>query len=66
MIVGGEDLRTPNAEAEQWYAALRVQGVPAMLVKVPGAPHSLDGRPSQAAARASAITAWFDRYRTRN
>lgn len=65
VIVGGDDLRTPNAEAEQWYGALRVQGVPAMLVKVPGAPHSLDGRPSQAAARASAITAWFDRYRTR-
>ena len=65
VVVGGEDLRTPNAEAEQWYSALRVQGVPAMLVKVPGAPHSLDGRPSQAAARASAIIAWFDRYRTR-
>jgi dipeptidyl aminopeptidase/acylaminoacyl peptidase len=65
VVVGGDDLRTPNAEAEQWYAALRMQGVPAMLVKVPGAPHSLDGRPSQAAARASAITAWFDRYRTK-
>ncbi len=65
VIVGGDDLRTPNAEAEQWYGALRVQGVPSMLVKVPGASHSLDGRPSQAAARASAITAWFDRYRTR-
>jgi dipeptidyl aminopeptidase/acylaminoacyl peptidase len=65
VVVGGDDLRTPNAEAEQWYSALRVQGVPAMLVKVPGAPHSLDGRPSQAAARASAITAWFDRYRTK-
>jgi dipeptidyl aminopeptidase/acylaminoacyl peptidase len=63
VVVGGDDLRTPNAEAEQWYSALRVQGVPAMLVKVPGAPHSLDGRPSQAAARAAAITAWFDRYR---
>jgi dipeptidyl aminopeptidase/acylaminoacyl peptidase len=65
VIVGGDDLRTPNAEAEQWYGALRVQGVPSMLIKVPGASHSLDGRPSQAAARASAITAWFDRYRTK-
>jgi dipeptidyl aminopeptidase/acylaminoacyl peptidase len=65
VVVGGDDLRTPTAEAEQWYAALRVQGVPAMLVKVPGAPHSLDGRPSQAAARVAAITAWFDRYRTK-
>lgn len=63
VVVGGEDLRTPVGEAEQWYAALRLQGVPTALVKVPGAPHSLDGRPSQAAARAAAITAWFDRYR---
>jgi dipeptidyl aminopeptidase/acylaminoacyl peptidase len=65
VVVGGDDLRTPNAEAEQWYTALRLQGVPAMLVKVPGAPHSLDQRPSQAAARVAAIIAWFDRYRVR-
>lgn len=63
VVVGGDDLRTPESEAEQWYSALRLQGVPSMLVKVPGAPHSLDGRPSQAAARVAAITDWFDRYR---
>ena len=65
VIVGGEDLRTPVSEAEQWYSALRLQGVPSALIKVPGAPHSLDQRPSQAAARVSAMIAWFDRYRTR-
>ena len=63
VVVGAEDLRTPVGEAEQWYSALRLQGVPTALVKVPGAPHSLDQRPSQAAARAAAITAWFDKYR---
>ncbi|GAA4007707.1 S9 family peptidase [Sphingomonas humi] len=65
VVVGGEDLRTPNSEAEQWYGALRVQGVPAMMIKVPGAYHSLDGRPSQAAARVTAILNWFDRYRSK-
>jgi hypothetical protein len=34
-------------------------------VKVPGASHgSIASRPSQAAAKASAILAWFDKYRT--
>jgi hypothetical protein len=34
-------------------------------VKVPGASHGgIAARPSQAAAKASAILAWFDRYRT--
>jgi hypothetical protein len=33
-------------------------------VKVPGASHGgLAARPSQSAAKASAIIAWFDRYR---
>jgi hypothetical protein len=33
-------------------------------VKVPGASHGgIASRPSQAAAKASAILAWFDRYR---
>jgi hypothetical protein len=36
-----------------------------MLVKVPGASHeTLTDRPSQSAAKASAILSWFDRYRT--
>jgi hypothetical protein len=33
-------------------------------VKVPGASHSFTTRPSQSAAKASAIIAWFDKYRT--
>jgi len=38
--------------------------VPTALVKVPGASHNgLAARPSQAAAKAGVILAWFDRYR---
>ena len=66
VLVGSEDYRTPVSEAEQYYSALQLQGVPTMLVKVPGASHGgLAVRPSQSAAKAAAITAWFDRYRTR-
>jgi dipeptidyl aminopeptidase/acylaminoacyl peptidase len=66
VLVGSEDYRTPVSEAEQYYSALQLQGVPTMLVKVPGASHGgLAVRPSQSAAKSAAITAWFDRYRTK-
>jgi dipeptidyl aminopeptidase/acylaminoacyl peptidase len=65
VVVGSEDYRTPDSEAEQFYEALQLRGVPTMLVKVPGASHeTLTDRPSQSAAKASAILAWFDRYRS--
>lgn len=65
VVVGSEDYRTPVSESEQYYTALRLRGVPTALVKVPGASHGgFASRPSQSAAKASAILAWFDRYRT--
>ncbi|KQN31124.1 alpha/beta hydrolase family protein [Sphingomonas sp. Leaf38] len=64
VVVGGDDYRTPVSESEQYYAALQIRGVPTALVKVPAASHGgLAARPSQSAAKASAIIAWFDRYR---
>lgn len=65
LMVGEEDHRTPPSEAEQYYAALQLRGVPTALALVPGAGHdSLAARPSQQAAEVSAILAWFNRYRT--
>ena len=65
VVVGSEDYRTPDSEAEQYYEALQLRGIPTEFVKVPGASHGgIAARPSQAAAKASAILAWFDRYRT--
>jgi dipeptidyl aminopeptidase/acylaminoacyl peptidase len=64
VVVGSEDYRTPVSEATQLYTALKLKGVPTALVEVPGASHGgLAARPSQAAAKASAILAWFDKYR---
>ena len=64
VIVGEEDYRTPRSEAEQYYSALNLRGVPTALITIPGASHGgYAGRPSQSAARVSAILAWFDRYR---
>jgi len=63
VIVGTEDQRTPPSEAEQLYTALQLRGIPTALIRIPGAPHDLVGRPSQNAARVSAILDWFARYR---
>jgi dipeptidyl aminopeptidase/acylaminoacyl peptidase len=63
VVVGDEDYRTPVSESEQYYTALQLRGVPTALVKIPGVGHSLAVRPSQNAARISAILTWFDRYK---
>jgi dipeptidyl aminopeptidase/acylaminoacyl peptidase len=67
VLVGDQDFRTPLSDSEQYYQALQLAGVETGLVKVPGASHGgLTARPSQSAAKASAILAWFERYRARN
>ena len=64
VVVGEDDLRTPPSEAEQYFAALQLRGVPTALIRVPGASHhGLAERPSQSAAKASAILAWFNRFK---
>ena len=63
LMVGEEDRRTPSGEAEQFYNALHLCGVPTALVRVPGASHEgLAARPSQLAAENAVILAWFAHY----
>jgi dipeptidyl aminopeptidase/acylaminoacyl peptidase len=67
VVVGDQDLRTPVGDAEQYYQALQLRKVPTALVKVPGASHAgIAARPSQSAAKASAILAWFEKYRRKS
>ncbi|MEX1086381.1 MAG: S9 family peptidase [Steroidobacteraceae bacterium] len=62
VVTGEEDFRTPMSESEQYYQALRLRGVDTLLVRVPGAPHALDQRPSQLIARVAYILAWFAKH----
>ena len=43
---------------------VNLAGQLATLVKVPGAFHDIAARPSQSAAKANAVLAWFARYDT--
>lgn len=63
LLVGEQDHRTPSSEAEQYYAALQLRGVPTALVLVPDASHEgLAARPSQHVAEIAVLLAWFARY----
>nr|WP_241264217.1 S9 family peptidase [Bowmanella dokdonensis] len=64
MIMTGEaDRRTPISESEQYYQALKLRKVDSMLVRVPGAPHGIAGKPSRMIAKIEHTLAWFERYR---
>jgi acylaminoacyl-peptidase len=63
VITGEEDWRTPMSESEQYYAALKLLGVEAVLVRVPGEPHGIRRRPSHHMAKILEIGAWYDAHR---
>lgn len=62
VMVGEEDWRTPTWEAEQFYTALKLNGVDTALIRVPGSPHYIAGRPSRLIAKTDNIMGWFAKY----
>ncbi len=64
LLTGEEDLRTPIHESEQFFTALKLQGVETAMVRIPGAYHGIAARPSNLIAKVSAILTWFDKYKT--
>jgi len=64
IMTGEEDFRTPMSESEQYYKALKLQGVEAVLVRVPGEAHGIWGRPSHGMGKMTTLTGWFAKHRT--
>lgn len=63
MVLTGElDVRTPMTESEQYYGALRLEGVESSLVRIQGAYHGIAAKPSNLARKIGNILAWFDKY----
>jgi len=64
ILQGGADLRCPVGQAQQWFTALREQGVPARLVLYPGASHLfiLDGAPSHRIDYNNRVVDWVEQY----
>jgi dipeptidyl aminopeptidase/acylaminoacyl peptidase len=64
LLTGEQDFRTPMAESEQYYQALKLQKIDSALIRVPEAAHGIARRPSHLIAKADNILAWFARYRS--
>ena len=62
LMTGEADRRTPISETEQMYQALKIQGVDVVMVRVPGSPHGIAGRPSRLIGKVENILAWFEKY----
>lgn len=62
LITGEEDKRTPMSETEQYYQALKLRKIDTVMVRVPGSPHGIAGRPSRLIGKVENILAWFKKY----
>lgn len=63
LLTGEQDFRTPISESEQYYAALKLQGVETAMVRIPNASHGLVNRPSMLMSKTASILSWFNHYR---
>lgn len=63
LMTGEQDLRTPMAQTEQFYQALKLRKIETVLVKVPGAPHGIAGKPSRMITKIEHSLAWFEKYK---
>jgi dipeptidyl aminopeptidase/acylaminoacyl peptidase len=63
LLTGEEDYRTPIAESEQFYTALKLEGVETAMVRIPGASHGIANKPSNLIAKIASILAWFEKYK---
>jgi dipeptidyl aminopeptidase/acylaminoacyl peptidase len=64
MVQSEEDFRTPMADAEQWFIALRKQGVPVEFMRYPRSTHDLSrtGEPWLLVDRLGRLRQWFGHY----
>ena len=62
VITGESDRRTPIAQSEELYFALKARKVPSVLVRVPGEFHGIRGYDSHYIAKIEYILAWMEKY----
>jgi len=64
IVQSEEDHRTPMADAEQWFMALKKQGVDVELVRYPRSTHDLSrtGEPWLLVDRLGRLRQWFGHY----
>jgi len=66
VMTGEADYRTPISEAEQFYSALKLLNIDAVLVRVPEEPHGISRRPSHHIAKMLYVAGWFQEHKANN
>ena len=65
IMTGEADYRTPISEGEQFYSALKLLNIEAVLVRVPEEPHGISRRPSHHIAKMLYVAGWFDQHKSK-
>ncbi|MEX1222733.1 MAG: S9 family peptidase [Idiomarina sp.] len=63
LLTGEDDYRTPISESEQYYQALKLEGVETAMVRIPGSGHGIYSRPSNLMAKVAYILHWFEKHK---
>jgi dipeptidyl aminopeptidase/acylaminoacyl peptidase len=62
LMTGELDLRTPMAQSEEYYVALKMRGIPAALLRFEGEYHGTSSRPSNWLRTQLYMMSWYNRY----
>jgi dipeptidyl aminopeptidase/acylaminoacyl peptidase len=62
LMTGELDMRTPIAQTEEYYAALKYRGVPAALLRFDGEFHGTGSKPSNWMRTQLYMMSWFQRF----
>ena len=62
IMTGEQDMRTPMAQSEEYYAALKILGVPARLVRFNDQYHGTGTRPSNYMRTMLYMMSWYNKY----
>ncbi len=62
LMTGAKDLRTPLAQAEEFYAALKMRGVDTILISMAGEYHGTTSIPSNMLRTQLYLSQWFANY----
>lgn len=63
LMTGVLDLRTPMPQSEEYYAALKMRGVPTALLRFNGEYHGTSSKPSNWMRTQLYMMDWYNRYR---
>jgi len=62
VMTGEEDLRTPMAQSEKYYAALKTRGVTAKLMRFDSEYHGTGSKPSNAMRTMLYMMSWYNQW----